>query len=253
MSVRTIIISGLLFLLGAVMGTTQAWSQSTSPESVMTQNADGTWTVHKQVPLVGEGRVVNRLMSELVSVLPVGEQHLDYLVDEDLDNAASFGLGLVQVDLAMKQLVSIKDINRIYAKNQKVGLVFQYENELLDLELASPGFIFQFYKRGELVATVKAKDDENNVINLDLLSFSTGEGQSEAVIAVNAPKDFDEVAISHAALADVGLLKQPFRIKYFLLGKIRKYQLQMLMIENLSLKKLQWLKEEINGLMDGVI
>ena len=218
MSVRKIIISGLLFLLGAVMGATQAWSQSTSPESVMTQNADGTWTVHKQVPLVGEGRVVNRLMSELVSLLPVGEQHLDYLVDEDLVNATSFGIGLVGADLFANELVSVKDINRVYAGGQKIGFVFESKNKgLLGLDLLK-GYVIKTYLKGELQETIAVKEEDGSLLNLELLSFG-GESNPTTVLSVMTEKPFDEVSFLNTGLADVDLLGEPLRINYFFVGE----------------------------------
>ena len=217
-SVKIVCMGVLLSLLGAVMGATQAWSQSAAPESVMTQNADGTWTVHKQVPLVGEGRVVNNLV-ETVSVLPIADQHLENLVDTDLSNTAKFQGAVANIDLVDNEIVSVKDINRVYKAGQKVGFVFVQDEGLLNLEVLSKGFVFNFYKKGSLVESVPAVGKGDNVLNLELLSFKTSEKTSDQIAAVTAPVDFDEVGISNAGLLDANVLNKPLEIKYFFVGE----------------------------------
>ena len=85
-----IVLIGLLVLFQVVGNKMSGQTTTSTSTPVMEQDpATGYWTVKKQVPLVGEGRVVNSLM-ETVSVLSLADQELGCLVDENLENGAKF-------------------------------------------------------------------------------------------------------------------------------------------------------------------
>lgn len=209
-----------LLVLFQVIGNKMS-GQTAIPTPVMEQDpTTGYWTVKKQVPLVGEGRVVNSLM-ETVSVLSLADQELGCLVDENLDNGAKFKGSVADASLLYEEIVSVKDINRVYAANQKVGIVFAFkETELLSLDVLSSKFVFNFYLKGELKDSVIAQggDGENSVVNLELLSFKTDNGKTCSVASVTAPVAFDEIGISNTGI-NVSVLSEPLEIRYFFVGE----------------------------------
>ena len=176
---------GLLVLFQVIGNKMSGQTTTSTPTPVMEQDpTTGYWTVKKQVPLVGEGRGVNSLM-ETVSVLSVADQELGCLVDENLDNGAKFKGSVADASLLYEEIVSVKDINRVYDANQKVGIVFAFkETELLSLDVLSSKFVFHFYLKGELRESVIAQegDGENSVVNLELLSFKTDNGKTCSVV-----------------------------------------------------------------------
>ena len=214
-----IVLIGLLVLF-QVVGNKMS-GQTSTPTPVMEQDpTTGYWTVKKQVPLVGEGRVVNSLM-ETVSVLSLADQELGCLVDENLDNGAKFKGSVADASLLYEEIVSVKDINRVYAANQKVGIVFAFkETELLSLDVLSSKFVFNFYLKGKLKQSVIAQegDGENSVVNLELLSFKTDNGKTCSVASVTAPVAFDEIGISNTGI-NVSVLSDPLEIRYFFVGE----------------------------------
>lgn len=209
-----------LLVLFQVIGNKMS-GQTATPTPVMEQDpTTGYWTVKKQVPLVGEGRVVNSLM-ETVSVLSLADQELGCLVDENLDNGAKFKGSVADASLLYEEIVSVKDINRVYAAKQKVGIVFAFkETELLSLDVLSSKFVFNFYLKGELKESVIAQegDGENSVVNLELLSFKTDNGKTCSVASVTAPVAFDEIGISNTGI-NVSVLSEPLEIRYFFVGE----------------------------------
>lgn len=209
-----------LLVLFQVIGNKMS-GQTATPTPVMEQDpTTGYWTVKKQVPLVGEGRVVNSLM-ETVSVLSLADQELGCLVDENLENGAKFKGAVADASLLYEEIVSVKDINRVYAANQKVGIVFAFtETELLSLDVLSSKFVFNFYLKGELKESVIAQegDGENSVVNLELLSFKTDNGKTCSVASVTAPVAFDEIGISNTGI-NVSVLSEPLEIRYFFVGE----------------------------------
>ena len=209
-----------LLVLFQVIGNKMS-GQTATPTPVMEQDpTTGYWTVKKQVPLVGEGRVVNSLM-ETVSVLSLADQELGCLVDENLDNGAKFKGSVADASLLYEEIVSVKDINRVYAAKQKVGIVFAFkETELLSLDVLSSKFVFHFYLKGELRESVIAQegDGENSVVNLELLSFKTDNGKTCSVASVTAPVAFDEIGISNTGI-NVSVLSDPLEIRYFFVGE----------------------------------
>lgn len=212
---------GLLVLFQVIGNKMSGQTTTSTPTPVMEQDpTTGYWKVNKQVPLVGEGRVVNSLM-ETVSVLSLADQELGCLVDENLDNGAKFKGSVADASLFYEEIVSVKDINRVYAANQKVGIVFAFkETELLSLDVLSSKFVFNFYLKGELKDSVIAQggDGENSVVNLELLSFKTDNGKTCSVASVTAPVAFDEIGISNTGI-NVSVLSDPLEIRYFFVGE----------------------------------
>ena len=212
---------GLLVLFQVIGNKMSGQTTTSTPTPVMEQDpTTGYWKVNKQVPLVGEGRVVNSLM-ETVSVLSLADQELGCLVDENLDNGAKFKGSVADASLLYEEIVSVKDINRVYAANQKVGIVFAFkETELLSLDVLSSKFVFNFYLKGELKESVIAQegDGENSVVNLELLSFKTDNGKTCSVASVTAPVAFDEIGISNTGI-NVSVLSEPLEIRYFFVGE----------------------------------
>lgn len=194
-------------------------AQTVAPQEVMTQNEQGYWVAHRQIPLVGEGRVVDNFMNDLVSVLDFGDTNLDCLVDTNLDNYAQFSNSVAGVDLFAQEIVSVRDLNRVYAAGQKVGVVIEGGDKAGILELdVLKGYVITTYLKGQLMET-KYAVDESGLLSAKILSFTDEEGKSRASFSVMTDKPFDEIAITNTKLAGVDVLNSSLNIYYFYVGE----------------------------------
>lgn len=130
------------------------------------------WRATKRVPLVGKGRVVDDLTNNLVALLNK-DIHVGHLVDEDLTNSISTA-GLLNAEVLVNQIVSIRDLHYIYAPNQKVGFVFKLTNfSTLDLKVLN-SLCITTYLKGELQESFGNKEG-TGVLELDLISVANND------------------------------------------------------------------------------
>ena len=103
----------------------------------------------------------------------------------------------IGADLIKGPIVSVKDLNHIYAGEQKVGFVFRDAKkggvEVLTLELLKGTTISTFLK-GRLVEEQRVADDKG-AVKLDLLTLNSKD-DADRIICMNATKPFDEVRMS---------------------------------------------------------
>lgn len=181
------------------------------------QQADGTWkTQNCRVPIVGPGRVLNNLYASTVSAISL-KQDLTPIVDTDIENYASMPI-TIGADLIKGPIVSVKDLNHIYAGEQKVGFVFRDAKkggvEVLTLELLKGTTISTFLK-GRLVEEQRVADDKG-AVKLDLLTLNSKD-DADRIICMNATKPFDEVRMSFTGVqANVAV---SLAIKYAFVGE----------------------------------
>ena len=161
----------------------------------MEQNAKGEWVTSQRVPLVGDGRMVNSLVENLVTVIGhTGGGDIDNIVDTDLTNAAAIQKSAIGASLIMNTLASVKDVYHTYAAGQSAGFVIRSSNPgLLDLKVLK-GFWISLYHKGKQVQLKGANSgDGGSLLGLHLLAPSNRDGQM--AIAVNAEKPFDEIRL----------------------------------------------------------
>lgn len=161
----------------------------------MEQNAKGEWVTSQRVPLVGDGRMVNSLVENLVTVIGhTGGGDIDNIVDTDLTNAAAIQKSAIGASLIMNTLASVKDVYHTYAAGQSAGFVIRSSNPgLLDLKVLK-GFWISLYHKGKQVQLKGANSgDGGSLLGLHLLAPSNRDGQM--AIAVNAEEPFDEIRL----------------------------------------------------------
>lgn len=199
-----------------VSGSTRAVDATSS----LKQNSDGTWTASRRVPLVGEGRVVNHIANELISAIDLtGKSTMGNLVDTDLGNAAVFGGNTAGVQAIANQIVSVRDLNHVYAGGQTVGFTYTMSKPtLLDVDLLK-GFWIQTYYKGKKTDDYKVgMEDGTDVLNLNLLSTLNNDGIQSLSMETTQP--FDEIMIGFSGVdATVLDVLGNLELYYFFVGE----------------------------------
>lgn len=134
----------LFFGDGSILSSKQ---QNNSGSSHLVLQEDGYWRATERVPLVGQGRVVDNVATSLVSVGDIG-MNTNALIDTDLDNCFE-QKELVGANVALNQIVSIRDLNYVYAGGQKAGFLCKnLGSSVLELDVLN-GFWIDTYLKGE--------------------------------------------------------------------------------------------------------
>lgn len=194
-------------------------TRAVNATSSLVQNADGTWTATRRVPLVGQGRVVNDIYNQLISAITTtGESSMSNLVDTDLNNAATFGENVAGVQLVANQIIAVKDLDRNYAGGQTVGFTYKMGNPgLLSIDVLK-GFWIKTYCDGKETGDYMIGSNEGtDVLNLNLLSTLNNDGIQS--LSFKVTKEFDEIAIGFAGV-DVNVLDVigNLELYYFFVG-----------------------------------
>ena len=182
------------------------------------QQADGTWkTQNCRFPMVGDGVIVSHIGGGLADVAGGGNK-VGNAVDLDLTNYTTTTVEIVSADI-YTPIISIKDMNRTYAAEQKVGFVFKEEGvETLKLD-ALNGMTIQTSLKGKPQETIVAKGTDKNVLKLNVLAVAGGDKISDRELSFTAKKAFDEVSLFiygvDAKVAKLGATK----IKYAFVGE----------------------------------
>ncbi len=140
-------------------------------------------------PLVGNGRVINKLPGNILKVLPGSSSTLNNLVDGDLNTYATF---TTAASLGNIPLVSIKDMLRYYPAGTRAGFVVQTGGSILDVSLLS-GFTINTYRNGVLQETVTSS---NSTLAVELI----GNTDRKQRISFITTKEFDEIEITQTSL-----------------------------------------------------
>ena len=166
----------------------------------LVRNSDGTWTAKRRVPLVGRGRVINNMSEALVSLgtydaedVEAYEEAARCLVDPDLTNAFSPS-SVLGLDVALNQIVSIRDLNYTYAEGQKVGVVLQNVGGVLSVDVLGDLWV-DTYLDGEETGDSFAFTISSGLIDIGLGSITGGDATSIYVVEGTAKKPFDEVRL----------------------------------------------------------
>ena len=164
--------------------------------------------------LVAPDCMINNLIN--VAKVASGVTNMDYLLDENLNNYATFS-GVAGVDVAVGPVVRIKDLKNVYPAGTTAGFCIQAggNSSILSLDVLK-GIGIMLYKGGVLQETILVKEGQNtSALSLHLIQLP---GQQEAVsyLTVTSTKDFDEVGLINTGVgvAALGELK----IRYAFVG-----------------------------------
>ena len=177
---------------------------NTTTQGGLQRGEDGLWRATERVPLVGAGRVVDKISPALVAVA-ASQSGFNKIVDaENLNDYAT--LSGLSANLLGKEILSVRDIYRTYAGGQMVGFVIgNNEGGVLDLNLINL-FVITLYNDGEPVGTYNVSTG-GELLSLNLISIGNAGTQA---MAVKVPDDvnFDEIMLSTTGMtADIEKMK----------------------------------------------
>lgn len=172
----------------------------------LVQQDDGYWKATRRVPLVGTGRVINNISNTFVDLGSYESQADEYeqaannLVDYDLVNTTFSPTNILGGDIALKQIVSILDLNYDYAGGQKAGFVIKNtKSGLLDVKVLT-GLWLDTYLNGEATGDHIAYTDATNLVDLGLGNIAGGNGLSVYTIEGTFSKPFDEIRLGASGI-----------------------------------------------------
>ena len=170
--------------------------------------------------MVGKGCVVNQFATNVQ--LLSGISGLENLVDEDLDNFATFTTG-VAVGVTEQPLFSVKDINNTYAAGTEAGIcmVSSQSGGLLSLSVIQL-FSIKVYNNGELVETINELESgqAGSGVALDLIKIP-GSDDLAVNLTCRPTKEFDELYVFLSGGLDVSVIKE-LKFKYAFVGQPRQ-------------------------------
>ncbi|MDE7413483.1 MAG: T9SS type A sorting domain-containing protein [Muribaculaceae bacterium] len=169
--------------------------------------------------LTGESCAINKLPSSVsVGSWP---DNLNALLNDDLDDYCEFN-GVVNVGVTVNPLFSIRDRSCYYAKGCEAGFVLIASGvNVLSLDVVK-AMAIGFYRDGELVKVVPAKEGQDGSgVTLSLIQVPGSEDACVCVTA-DAPGVFDEIALDYSGGVTLSA-GQNIRVKYGFVGKSRMF------------------------------
>ena len=183
---------------------------------------NGAYYLENRRALTGTGCSINRIIQQ-VDVLG-GITGLNNLLDEDLNNSASFPK-LVGINALYTPIIGIRDTRNYYAAGTEAGFCIEAYNgeSLLTLDVLNAIGI-SVYKDGELLETIKVSSgDESGLLGLSLINFSDSKSCA-SYLTVRPTQDFDEICLTNVSVADIGV-GENLRIKYAFVGEPKEIKL----------------------------
>lgn len=149
----------------------------------------------KIVSLKNTGASIDAKETISFSVANVGTtpSDLSRLIDDDLDNAYTFPIGIT---VGNGTTVAVK-IGKTISPKQQLVLVTTNGNALLGLGLADV-FKFELYRNGKKVASNSSSDTKFNVLNANVLGYTGTKGY----ICITSPVEFDEIKLTQVKVLD---------------------------------------------------
>ena len=195
------------------------WKSETSdgtPIWHQDSNGDPNYYLGNRKALVGRHCMANKL----VNVVGVGSwiNDLNNLVDEDLDNYATFPK-IADVGVGVNPVTSVRDTKNHYAAGTTAGfnIVLAADASLLDVDLANC-FAISFFLEGELQQTVAVDGGQAfGGVGLSLITLP-GSTDVSLDISATAPCEFDEIALMPAGV-QVSVASTA-RLRYAFVGEL---------------------------------
>ena len=191
-----------------------------APCAADAQEVKGQEQLGGRKALVGPGCVVNQFATNVQ--LLSGISGLENLVDEDLDNFATFTTG-VAVGVTEQPLFSVKDINNTYAAGTEAGIcmVSSQSGGLLSLSVIQM-FSILVYNDGELKETISdlKSGQAGSGVGLDLIKIP-GSDNMAVNLTCTPQYDFDELYVVQSGGLDVSVIKE-LKFKYAFVGAPRQ-------------------------------
>ena len=149
----------------------------------------------KIVSLKNTGASIDAKETISFSVANVGTtpSDLSRLIDDDLDNAYTFPIGIT---VGNGTTVAVK-IGKTISPKQQLVLVTTNGNALLGLGLADV-FKFELYRNGKKVASNSSSDTEFKVLNANVLGYTGTKGY----ICITSPVEFDEIKLTQVQVLE---------------------------------------------------
>lgn len=178
--------------------------------SGLVRNDDGTWTATRRVPLVGAGRVIDNMSEAFVSVgnydvtgganhASEYEQAAQVLVDTDLKNTFTPS-SIISANLILNQIISVRDLNYVYAGGQKAGFALQASpGGVLTLDVLNTLWV-DTYLNGEPTGERVSFTESSSLIKLGIGNIKDGNSSSIYVTEGEFTKSFDEIRLGTSGL-----------------------------------------------------
>lgn len=193
-----------------------------SDDGLVEQN-DGYWKATRRIPLVGTGRIVDNIRSSAGSIftIPDGSDAVTNLDISDTYTVQS----VVELGTGASLIMSVRDLNYVYAGGQKAGFVCTALNDgILSLNVLK-GYYLETYLHGEKTGDYTFNnDDVKSLVDLGLGNITGGnyddktEGNPTSIFCIEGTfdKPFDEIRLGISGV-DVEL-KQKLQIYYAYVG-----------------------------------
>lgn len=202
-------------------------TQSTKPVWQQLDSESANYLNNRRA-LVGRHCMVNKL----VNVVGVGSwiNDLNNLVDEDLDNYATFPK-IADVGVGVNPVTSVRDTKNHYAAGTTAGfsVVLAADASLLGLDVANC-FALSFFLEGKLQTTVAVGNGQSfGGIGLSLITLP---GSTDVCldIAATAPCEFDEIALMPAGVQVA--VASTARLRYAFVGDLVKHTITETSMQN---------------------
>lgn len=162
------------------------------------------------------------MVNKMISVVDVASwaSGIDNMVDEDLDNYATFP-SVATVGVGVNPVTSIRDTKNHYAAGTRGGflMVANSESSLLTLDVIKT-FAVSFYLEGELQGTKAVDQNSTDVLNLSLITIP---GSNDPCLELSAVSDweFDEIALMPAGGVNADVVSSAM-LRYAFVGDIDK-------------------------------
>lgn len=172
-----------------------------SDDGLVEQN-DGYWKATRRIPLVGTGRIVDNIRSSAGSIftIPDGSDAVTNLDISDTYTVQS----VVELGTGASLIMSVRDLNYVYAGGQKAGFVCTALNDgILSLNVLK-GYYLETYLHGERTGEYTFNnDDVKSLVDLGLGNITGGnydgktEGNPTSIFCIEGTfdKPFDEIRL----------------------------------------------------------
>lgn len=171
-----------------------------SDDGLVEQN-DGYWKATRRVPLVGSGRIVDNIRSSAVDVVTIPDGS-DAVTNLDISDSYTVQ-SVMGLDVG-SLIMSVRDLNYVYAGGQKAGFVCSaLDDGILSLNVLK-GYYLETYLHGEKTGKYAFNNDGvKSLVDLGLGNITGGSyddqtGESPAnifCIEGTFDKPFDEIRL----------------------------------------------------------